>query len=70
MIVLATSPGPGGASTVLENAVSSMPHFDGVVKGSYSLPCFYDNFDLDSNKITNPELLIQLKEVVNGLSEA
>jgi len=69
MILLATSPGPGGATNVLSGAVSSMTYFDGVVKGSFSLPSFYDNFDIEANQISDPELCSQLKQVVNKLNE-
>ena len=69
MVLLSTSPGPGGASTVLSSAVGSMPYFDGIVKGSFSLPSFYDNFDIENNKVSNPEICAQLKEVINKLSE-
>jgi chromate reductase len=40
--VLSTSPGPGGASSVLAQAVNSMPFFKGRVIGSLSVPSFYD----------------------------
>lgn len=40
--VLSTSPGPGGASSVLAQAVNSMPFFKGNVVGSLSVPNFYD----------------------------
>ena len=69
MILLSTSPGPSGASTVLSSAVGSMPYFDGIVKGSFSLPSFYDNFDIENNKVSNPEICSQLKEVINKLNE-
>ena len=39
--VLSTSPGPGGASSVLAQAVNSMPFFKGSVIGSLSVPSFY-----------------------------
>ena len=42
MIVLSTSPGPGGASSVLAQTVNSMPYFKGNVVGSLSVPNFYD----------------------------
>ncbi|PCJ30059.1 MAG: NADPH-dependent FMN reductase [Gammaproteobacteria bacterium] len=67
MVLLSTSPGPGGARNVLEVASQSMPHFGGEVVGRFSLPSFYDNFDLDSNKITNAELAAELNDVVQGL---
>ena len=46
MVLLATSPGPGGANTVLTAAVNSAPYFAGNVKASLSIPSFYDNFDV------------------------
>ena len=69
MILLSTSPGPNGANTVLTAAVNSMPYFDGLVKGHFSLPSFYDNFDLESNCISNIDLANQLSKVINLLNE-
>jgi len=69
MVLMATSPGAGGAATVLEAAVKSMPYFGGEVIGSFSLPSFYDNFDSLTNEITNSELLSELIEVVQRLEE-
>jgi len=60
MILLATSPGPGGASSVLAAATASAPYFAGEVKASLSIPSFYDNFDMEKQVITNPELLDKL----------
>jgi len=67
MILLSTSPGPGGASNVLNAALNSMPHFDGVIKGSFSLPKFYDNFDMNNNEISNSEIASELKNIVECL---
>ena len=44
-ILLATSPGPGGAASVLAAATGSAPYFAADLKGSLSVPRFYDNFD-------------------------
>ena len=68
MVLLSTSPGPGGASNVLSTAINSMPHFDGVIKGSFSLPSFYDNFSMNNNKITNSEKASELKNIVECLN--
>ena len=67
MILLATSPGPGGASSVLSAATTSAPYFDGDVKASISIPSFYDNFDSDKNQITNNDLNQQLLTAINRL---
>jgi NAD(P)H-dependent FMN reductase len=68
MVLLSTSPGAGGASNVLKTAVNSMPHFKGEVKGSFSLPSFYDNFDSSNNRILNNELALELQKVVQCLN--
>ena len=41
MLLLATSPGPRGGSSVLEIAKGRFPFQGGVVKGSFSLPSFF-----------------------------
>lgn len=69
VVLLATSPGKGGAANVLAQATNSMPFFGAEVKGTFSLPSFYDNFDVENNKITDEELDGRLKkEVVNIFS--
>lgn len=69
MVLLATSPGPGGASSVLASATASAPYFDGVVKASLAVPSFYDNFDIEQDRITNDEINRQLLTTVNSLLE-
>lgn len=69
MILFVTSPGPGGASSVLALAVTSAPFFDGDVKASLSVPSFYDNFDLEQSRINNDEINTQLLSTVNSLIE-
>lgn len=67
MIMLATSPGPGGAATVLAAAQGSAPFFGADVKGAISVPSFYDNFDLESGQLTNKDLLEKLQKIIAGL---
>ncbi len=67
MLLLATSPGARGAMTVLEAAKATFPHLGGDVRGSFSLPSFYENFD-SNHGITDPELASKLKEAVAALS--
>jgi NAD(P)H-dependent FMN reductase len=45
VVLLATSPGPRGGSSVLEIAKNRFPFQGAVVKGSMTLPSFYENFD-------------------------
>ena len=68
MMLLATSPGKGGASNVLSTAMSSIPHFDGIIKGSFSLPSFYDNFDIENNVVSNEVLSAKLKDEVEHIN--
>ena len=55
MLLLSTSPGPRGGSTVLEIAKNRFPFQGGIVKGSFSLPNFNDNFNAEKG-ITNEDL--------------
>jgi chromate reductase len=68
MVILATSPGEGGGSNVLSTAMNSMPFFDGIVKGRFSLPRFYDNFDIENNVVSNEELATRLKQEVESIN--
>jgi NAD(P)H-dependent FMN reductase len=67
MIMLATSPGPGGAASVLAAAQGSAPFFGADVKGAISVPSFYDNFDLESGQLTNKDLLEKLQKIIEIL---
>jgi len=66
MLLLATSPGPRGGSTVLEIAKNRFPFQGADLKGSFSLPNFNENFDAEQG-ITNPELKNQLLEIINSI---
>ncbi|PKI14311.1 NADPH-dependent FMN reductase [Colwellia sp. 12G3] len=68
MVLLATSPGPGGANTVLTAATGSAPYFAGDVKASVSVPSFFDNFDSEKQEISNPTILDQLQSALAQLS--
>ena len=66
MLLLATSPGARGGSSVLDIATKRFPSQGGIVKGSFSLPSFYENFDV-VNWIIHPEYKNQLLEIVNSI---
>lgn len=66
VLLLSTSPGPRGGSSVLEIAKNRFPFQGAVVKGSFSLPSFNDNFDAEKG-ITNEDLKNQLLEIVNSI---
>ncbi|RTR29760.1 NADPH-dependent FMN reductase [Shewanella atlantica] len=67
MVLLATSPGSMGASSVLAMAIQSAPYFNGVVKASLSIPSFFDNFDSEKLVMKHAELDEQLKDAVSHL---
>lgn len=66
-LLMATSPGGRGGKSVLEIAQTNLPRFGVDIKAVFSLPSFNDNFDVENNKISNPELDNELKEIVNNL---
>lgn len=66
MLLLSTSPGPRGGSTVLEIAKNRFPFQGANLIGSFSLPNFNENFDAE-NGITNPELKSELLKIVNSI---
>lgn len=66
MLLLATSPGARGGSSVLDIATKRFPFQGGIVKGSFSLPSFNDNFDAEKG-ITNEELKKQLLDIIKAI---
>ena len=64
MLILATSPGPGGAKNVLASAVASAPHFGADVRASISLPSFYESFDVETGELRNAKVK---REILQGL---
>jgi len=67
VVFLATSPGPGGAASVLNMATTSAQFFGATVKGSMSIPSFYENFDMSSLQLSNQKIKYELELVVSEL---
>lgn len=59
MFLMTTSPGGFGGGNVMNTAKTFFPQFGALVKETFSLPKFYENFDLE-NGIINPEMLEDL----------
>jgi len=59
MLLMSTSPGGFGGGNVMAEASKFFPQFGADIKETFSLPKFYENFDLE-NGIINPELLSDL----------
>jgi chromate reductase len=68
VLLLATSPGPGGASSVLEAAVNSAPYFGANVVASVSVPSFHDNFNVAQGRLVSPEIRQELESAVQLLA--
>lgn len=67
MILLSTSPGARGGASVLAQAVNSAPFFGGEVLASYSLPNFYENFDLEKACLKNEEINVLVQSAISKL---
>lgn len=67
VVLLATSPGKGGAVNVLEQAENSAPYFAAQVKGCLSIPNFFDVFDLKTKELKNEDLKNKLNVLVNNI---
>jgi chromate reductase len=66
-VLFATSPGPGGAGSVLAAAKGSAPYFGMEVKGDLSIGKFYDEFDMEKGEFKMPAMKDQLIAVVSLL---
>jgi len=61
MVIMSTSPGPNGASSVLSTANASGGFFGADIRGSLSVGSFFDTFDADSGQLTDAALAAELK---------
>ena len=65
---MATSPGARGGASVLEIAKNSLPRYGANIVATFSLPGFYENFDVDKQQISNPLFDNQIKDIVKEFS--
>lgn len=63
MFLMSTSPGGYGGGNVMNTAKTFFPQFAADIKDTFSLPKFYENFDMESG-IINPDLLKELKDKI------
>ncbi|WP_419769586.1 MAG: NADPH-dependent FMN reductase [Candidatus Marinarcus sp.] len=68
MVMLSTSPGARGGLSVLEQALKNASFFTGDVKASFSVPNFYENFDMEKQVISNEAIKKGLITALNALS--
>jgi NAD(P)H-dependent FMN reductase len=64
MLLMATSPGGRGGATVLEIAKNAFPRYGAQIQATFSLPLFNENFDLNTNTISNSNLDLQIRSIV------
>ena len=67
MLLMATSPGGRGGSTVLEIAKGRFSYMGGNIIADFSLPSFNDNFS--DGKIINNELNNKLQEAISAFNK-
>jgi len=65
MLLMSTSPGGYGGGNVMNTAKTFFPQFAADVKETFSLPKFYENFDLESGVI-NPDMLKELNDKIES----
>ena len=66
-VMLSTSPGAGGAESVLATATKSASFFGADLKASMSVPSFYDNFDVQSGRLKDDGLAENLRATLSHL---
>lgn len=65
MLLMSTSPGGYGGGNVMNTAKTFFPQFGAEVKETFSLPKFYENFDLE-NGVIDPEMLKDLNSKIQN----
>ncbi|MBR9862905.1 MAG: NAD(P)H-dependent oxidoreductase [Rhodobacteraceae bacterium] len=68
-VFLATSPGAGGAGSVLAAAKASAPFFGVDLKAAVSVKSFYQAFDAETQSITDPVARAELESAVHHLTD-
>ncbi len=70
MLLMATSPGRRGGRSVLDIAQANLPRYGGNIKAEFSLPQFYENFDLEKGVILSEEFDMALRQIVLQLQRS
>lgn len=68
MLLMTTSPGGFGGGNVMAEAHKFFPQFGADIKETFSLPKFYENFDME-NGIINPELLTEINSKIKNFKK-
>ncbi|MBP9674341.1 MAG: NAD(P)H-dependent oxidoreductase [Bacteriovoracaceae bacterium] len=67
VFLLSTSPGAAGGKSVLTLAETSMPFFGAQVLATFSLPKFYENFDIETMALKNENFKNELLQKIQSL---
>ena len=67
MVIMSTSPGPGGAASVLKTATESAPFFAADIKASFSVASFFDVFDSEAGQLRDEDLSKALRNALMTL---
>ena len=66
-LLVSTSPGPGGAASVLNIAAQSAPYFAMDVRGTLSVPSYFDAVNMETGSFNDAAVTAQLAEQVRAL---
>ena len=66
LLLMSTSPGKHGGKNALEAAKISLEWYGGNIHATFSLPSFAENFDEETNTISNKEFDAALKQIIAG----
>ena len=69
MLLMSTSPGGFGGGNVMNAAKTFFPQFGADIVETFSLPKFYENFDLEKG-IINPEILEELNTKIESFKSS
>jgi chromate reductase len=67
LLLLSTSPGPRGASSVLKIANEILPYSGATIIGTFSLPKFSENFDVENFAFKSEEWKEKFKEFIASI---
>lgn len=68
ILLMSASPGGRGGASALEYVKNQFPRFGGEIVQSFSFPQFYENFNSESNRITNEIQELGVKDVISSFS--
>lgn len=68
MFLMTTSPGGYGGGNVMAEALKFFPMFGADIKETFSLPKFYENFELEKG-IINPKLLNDINQKIQNFKK-